>query len=310
MTRLIKLCTALLIAQILWSSAAVAQAYDPLVLNVTVTTKKGAVIRGLTIDNFAVSVEKTPQEILSLSDAEVPVSIGILIDTSGSQDTGKSSAALRIQQQFKHGLEGFFQKSNPANEYFAVAFNTKAELFQDWTSDYQSILQKLDSLKFGKQTAMFDALQLAIEKMKTGRNSKQVLILVSDGGDNQSEASYKRVRDSLKSSDAVLYCVGLTNAFRLGDVQTIVSLEGQGVLDELTFLSGGRALFLNNSQGSQAFNEVFELIALELRSQYRIVIARPPDYAGKTSRKLKITASRSVALGRSERLLARTRQVY
>lgn len=310
MTRLIKLCLTLLIAQISWSSAAVAQAYDPLVLNVTVTTKKGAVIRGLTVDNFAVSVEKTAQQILSLSDTEVPASIGILLDTSGSQGTGKSSAALRIQQQFKQGLEGFFKKSNPANEYFAMAFNTRAELVQDWTSDYQNILQKLDSLTFTKETAMYDALQLAIEKMKTARNAKTVMILISDGSDNASKASFKQVRDLFRSSDIVLYSVGLKNVFHLGDITTAQSLEGQGVLDELTSMSGGRVLFMKNLQGEKAFNEVFDLIALELRNQYRVVIARPVSYAGKKSRKLKVTARRIDTAGRPEELFARTRQEY
>ncbi|HEY0763839.1 MAG TPA: VWA domain-containing protein [Pyrinomonadaceae bacterium] len=293
-----------------FSSAAVAQASEPLVLNVTVTTKDGAVIRGLTLDNFAVSVEKTPQQILSLSEREVPASVGILIDTSGSQDTGRSKNALDIQKQFRQGLEGFFNKSNPANDYFAVAFNSKAEVFQDWTSDYQSILKKLDSLKFGKPTSMYDALDLALEKMKTSRNSKQVLILISDGSDNQSKKTFKQVRDKLKSSDVALYCVALTNAFRLGDVESVPNLEGQSVLDQLTFMSGGRALFMNNSQGPKAFSEVFELIALELRSQYQIVIARPASLAGKESRKLKITASRAGTTGRTEQLLARTRQSY
>lgn len=310
MLRLMKLVLALLLAQVLFSSAAVAQAYDPLTLNVTVTTKSGVVIPGLTIDNFSVSVEKTPQKILSLTDREVPISIGILIDTSGSQDPGGSKPAREIQKQFLQGREGFFKKSNPANEYFAVAFNTKADLFQDWTSDYESILQQCDKLKFGKPTSMYDALSLAIEKMKTSRNAKQVLILISDGSDNESKASFKQVRDQLRSSDVVLYSVGLSNVFRFGDFVTATNLEGKGVLDELTYMSGGRVLFMNNSQGPRAFNEVFELIALELRTQYRIVIARPVDYAAKKSRKLQITASRTNATGRTEQLMARTRQVY
>lgn len=308
--RLIKFLLTLLAVQVLFSSAVVAQTYDPLVLNVTVTNKKGVIIRGLTLDNFSISVEKTPQKILSLSEQEVPASIGILIDTSGSQYPGKSKNGLEIQRQFIQGLEGFFKTSNPANEYFAVAFNSKAEIVKDWTTDHQSFMETVGSLTFGKQTAVFDALRLAIDKMKTSRNSKQVLILISDGSDNMSKTTFKEVRDLLRSSDVTLYAVALRNVVGIGDVANILNLESEGVLNELTSVTGGRALFMNNSQGSKAFNEVFELIALELRSQYRLVIARPADYAGKGWRKLKITASRADATGSSEEFTARTRQGY
>lgn len=306
----IKLLVSLLLAQALLSSVAVAQKKDSLVLNVTVTTKKGTVIPGLTQENFSISVDKQLQKILSVSGSEVPASIGIVIDTSGSQGTGGTKAALQVQQQFKQGLEGFFKKSNPDNEYFALAFNSKTQLVQDWTTDYQSILGKLDSLTFSKQTSMYDALRQAIEKMPTGRLSKQVLILISDGADNWSKASFKEVRDLLKSSDVTLYCVALNNVFGRGDITSVPNLEGEGVLTELTYLSGGRVLFMNNSQGAEAFNEVFDLIALELRNQYQVVIEPSSSVAGKNWRQLKVTASRGGASGRAEELVARTRQMY
>ena len=277
---------------------------DPIVLNVTVTTKKGTVIRDLTLENFSITVDKQPQKILSLTNREVPVSIGILIDTSGSQRGGREP---EIQQPFKQGLEGFFRKSNPENEYFALAFNSKIALVQDWTSDYQSILEKFDSLTFGKQTSMYDALRSGIEKMNESRNSKHVLILISDGADNNSKASFKETRELLKGSDVVLYSVGLNYMTGIADVVVPFNEEGGDVLSELTSLSGGRVLFMNNTQGPKAFNEVFELIALELRSQYQLAIA-PEQSSGKSKwRKLKVTASRS---GDSEELIARTRQGY
>src|SRR5262245_24389374 len=121
-----------------FSSAANATDEDPLVLNVTVTTKKGTVIRDLTLEDFSITVDNQSQKILSLTNRELPASIGILIDTSGSQSIGESKEALEVRQQFKQGVEGFFKKSNPDNQYFALAFNSKPELVQDWTSDYQS----------------------------------------------------------------------------------------------------------------------------------------------------------------------------
>ena len=295
-----------------FSSAAVPQGNDPLILNLTVTTKKGTLIRGLTIENFSITADKQPLKILSLNEHEVPASIGILIDTSGSQYTGGLGAAVEVRQQFKQGLERFFKLNNPANEYFVLTFNTKTELLHDWTSDYQSILAKVDSVTFGKQTSLYDAMRFSIEKMNASRNSKHVLVLISDGADNQSKVSFKEVRDLLKTSDVVLYCVGLLNVSAIDNVNPVNAapyIEAEGILDELTSLSGGRVFFMNNSQGAKAFNEVFELIALELRSQYQIAIA-PEASGGKTKwHKLKVVASRGGA-GRTEELVSRTRQGY
>ena len=294
-----------------FSSAAVPQSNEPLILNLTVTTKKGTITRGLTLENFSITVDKQPLKILSLSDHEAPASIGILIDTSGSQYTGGLGAAAEIKQQFKQGLERFFKLNNPGNEYFALTFHTKTELLHDWTSDYQSILAKVDSLTFGKQTSLYDALRFSIEKMETSRNSKHVLVLISDGADNQSKASFKEVRDMLKASDVILYCVGLVNVAAIDGVgiSSAPYIEAEGIMSELTSLSGGRVLFMNNSQGAKAFNEVFELIALELRSQYQIAVA-PEVSSGSTKwRKLKVIASRATT-GQKEELIARTRQGY
>lgn len=111
-----------------FSSAAVPQSNDPLILNLTVTNKKGTIIRGLTLENFSITVDKQPLKILSLNELEVPSSIGILIDSSGSQHTGGLGAGVEIKQQFRQGLERFFKLNNPANEYFALTFHTKTEL--------------------------------------------------------------------------------------------------------------------------------------------------------------------------------------
>lgn len=287
------------------SSVSTVQAQNPdsIVLNVTVTTKTGVLTRGLTMENFSVTVDKQPLKILSLSDREVPASIGILIDDSGSQYTGDSDTAVKIRAQFREGFERFFKLANPSNEYFVVSFNSKVQLLQDWTSDPQAVVDKLASLKFKRMTAMYDAIQLAVEKVKTGRNSKHVLILISDGVDTNSRLEFKETRDLLKASDVLLYSVGINNI--LVDASVAPYLDGPKILNELSANSGGRGLFMTNASGPRAFQEVFELIALELRNHYQLVIA--PDHSGSKTkwRRLRITASRD-----SEQLLARTRQWY
>ena len=185
-----------------------AQSPDSLVLNVTVTNEKGMLSRGLSLESFAVTVDKQPQKILSLSDQEVPASIGILIDDSGSQYVAPSDG-LSLPSKLRPALARFLKLSNPANEYFVVTFNSKVQLVQDWTTNPQAVIDTLDSLKFKNLTALYDAMTLALDKVKTGRNSKRVLVLITDGSDtNSTRSGFKDVRDKLKASDVVLYCVG------------------------------------------------------------------------------------------------------
>lgn len=283
-----------------------AQSPDSLVLNVSVTNEKGVLSRGLSLDSFSVTVDKQPQKILSLSDQEVPASIGILIDDSGSQYVAPSDG-LSLPGKIRPALERFLRISNPANEYFVVTFNSKVQLVQDWTSDPQAVVDTLDTLKFKKDTAMFDAMMLALDKVKTGRNSKHVLLLISDGGDNNSKTKFKEIRDKLKASDVMLFCVGVNVNFELAGAINyhLRPNEDAEKLGELSVATGGRAFFTANVSEPMASNRVFELIALELRSHYQLVIA--PDHQGEKARFRKITIE---AKQGTDRLVARTRLWY
>jgi Ca-activated chloride channel homolog len=279
-----------------------AQSPDSLVLNVTVTNDKGVLSRGLSLDSFSITVDKQPQKILSLSDQDVPTSIGILIDDSGSQYVAPPDG-MSLPSKLRPALERFLRVSNPANEYFVVTFNSKVQLVQDWTSDPQAILNTLDTLKFKKDTAMFDAMTLALDKVKTGRNSKHVLLLIGDGGDNASKKMFKEVRDNLKASDVVLYCVGVDVYFYTtgNDFWS----EDAEKLGELSVATGGRAFFTRNVSEPMASNKLFELIALELRAHYQLVIAPEHSDPKAKFRKIKIEAKQG-----TERLVARTRLWY
>ena len=255
-----------------------AQNPDSLVLNVTVTNEKGVLSRGLSLESFSIAVDNQPQKILSLSDQDVPASIGILIDDSGSQYVAKPDGQS-LSDQLKPALERFFKVGNPANEYFVVMFNNKVRVEQDWTSDPQAVLKTLNSLTFKKYTSVWDAMTLALDKVKTGRNSKHVLLLIGDGDDNSSKTGFKEVRDKLKASDVALYSMGVNLRENTPGNQNYWNPEeGINKLQELSGASGGRAFFTKNQSGPEALNEVFELIALELRAHYQLVIA--PDYQG------------------------------
>jgi len=280
-----------------------AQSPDSLVLNVTVTNEKGGLSHGLSPENFLITVDKQPQKILTLSDQDVPASIGILIDDSGSQYVAPPDGPS-LRDLLKPALERFFKGSNPGNEYFVVLFNNKVRVAQDWTTDPQAVLATLDSLTYKKYTSVYDAMTLALDKVKTGRNAKHILLVISDGDDNSSKKGFKEVRDKLKASDVSLYSTGVNlREFMPGNFSN--PEEGVKRLEELSAASGGRAFFTRNQSVPGDLNQVFDLIALELRAHYQLVIAPEPQDPKAKWRKIKIEAKQG-----TERLTARTRLWY
>ena len=211
----------------------------PLVLNVTVSDKQGFPISGLGAENFSVSVDDQPQKILSLSAQDSPASIGFLIDVSGSQPFEDTKTAVVPRDPCRQGIARFLDLSHRENEYFLMTFNSEVQLQQDWTSDPRAILQKVDSLTFEKRTSLFDAIKMGIEKVTTGRNSKRVLVLITNGLDTHSRNSFVEVRDVLRASDVEVYAVGIFNA-HTGDL--FRPAEAQAVLDELSDGSGGEVI--------------------------------------------------------------------
>jgi VWFA-related protein len=169
-----------------------AQTNASIVLNVTVVTKEGKFIGELSRDDFAVTVDKVPQNILSLNDREVPASVGILIDDSGSFYDGKKESAT-LKQHLKEGLERFLKLSHASNEYFVMTFASTPVIVQDWTTERSSVTSSVDAVKFKGQTSLYDAITNALPKVMTGRNAKHVLLVFTDGADNRSKKGFKEV---------------------------------------------------------------------------------------------------------------------
>lgn len=275
---------------------------DPVVLYVSVATEKGDAILDLTRDDFAVNIEKRPQTVLSVG-GETPASIGILIDTSGSIHRYDKKLMVSFKQHLKDGLERFVQLGHPGNEYFVMTFNKETALLQDWTSEHPSITNKLDALEFKGLTRLYDAIPKAIEKVGQGRYARHVLVIISDGHDSDSKNEQKHAREALKRSDVVVYAVGVISDFRYA------AEESERVLGEFSKNSGGRPLFSLHFAKAPAFTEALEIFALELRSQYQLVIAA--EAANKEKwHKLNVTVARNDPSGRPQKLIVRTRQGY
>ncbi len=283
-----------------------AQTNNQIVMNVSVLTENRTPVGGLGRDNFSVDVDKVPQNIVMFSDREVPVSVGILIDTSGSFDHGKQHVSV-LKQNLKEGLERFLKLGHPANEYFVMSFNKNSTLVQDWTSDSSSVTNIVDSLQFKSQTSLYDAIITAIPKVNTGRNAKQVLIVFTDGMDNNSKNSFKRTREALKRSDVLLYAVGFFND---KTEMRMVFQEAAGILDELAGCSAGEVVFAKNAS-REAFYELFEHVALELRGQYQLSISLPETSGKEKWHKIKVRVARTdPSSRRPEKLYIRAKEGY
>ena len=280
---------------------------EPVLFNVTVTDKAGAAISGLSEENFSLSVDKLPHTSLSFSDRELPASVGILIDNSGSMYTDKKPA-VQVRENLKGGLAHLCKLGNPANEYFVMAFSKKPSLLQDWTSDPDTLAASLDTLNFKGITAMHDTLSQAIPKVTAGRHSKHVLIVIGDGQDNASDASFKKIKESLKRTDVLLYGVAVVdsvtvNAWGLGQ-------DGPSVLFDFAGISGGRVWFVKEPLNPAVFSAALELVANELRTQYQLALL-PEATSGKEKwHKVSLKISPKDPSAQASVLIVRTRQGF
>jgi len=267
---------------------------DLINLTVTVTDQYGRYVSGLEKKAFSIFDGKEQQEITHFSDDDAPVSVGVIFDVSGSMSGDKIRRA-------REALSRFIDTSHDSDEYFLIAFNSRAQLVLDKTRDGKAVLDKLTYVETRSNTALYDATYLGVEKVQRGAHQKRALLVISDGQDNDSRYTFSEVRRLLKESDVVLYSIGILGG---SDPGSSLGLEGQAILDELSSVSGGKAFFPNSAP---EMDEIFEKIALELRHQYSIGY-RPNNFTndGKWHKiKVKVSPPRGLP-----KLFVRSREGY
>lgn len=267
---------------------------DLITFTVTVTDIYGRFVSGLSKNAFSITDEKDPQEITFFSDEDSPVSVGILFDVSGSMGGDKVRRA-------RDALAHFVQTSHDRDEYFLIGFNSRAQLLMDRTRDGQAVLDKLTFVQTKNNTALYDACYLGVERVQRGTHPKRALLLISDGQDNNSRYTFNELRRVLKESDVVLYAIGILGG---SDAGSSLGMEGQGIMDDLAGVSGGKAFY---PRSAAEMDDIFEQIALELRHQYSIGY-RPPNFVsnGKWHRiKVKVAPPRGLP-----RLFVRSKEGY
>jgi len=225
-------------------------------LIITVTDSYGRFVTGLAKEHFDVFDERVKHQIAHFSDADAPVSLGIVYDVSGSMKE-------RISRSMS-ALKRFIETSHDDDDFFLMAFNDRATLVQDFTTSSDQILSRLMFVNPKGSTALYDAAYLAVEKIQQGRQSKKALLVISDGQDNNSRYTYKELRNRVKESDVIIYAIGVTDP-----ATDSLAGFGRSVLEEMARMTGGRAFFPNACNEVELI-EICTRIALELRHQYSI----------------------------------------
>ena len=256
---------------------------DLVTLTLTVTDIYGRYVSGLTKDAFTVFDDGNEQEITFFSDSDAPVSIGILFDVSGSMSGDKIGKARKA-------LERFINTSHPNDEYFLIAFNSRAQLLLDRTRDGEAVLRKLTWVEPRKNTALYDAVSFALDEFKKGKFRKKVLIVVTDGEDNESRLSFRKMIERAEEEEVIIYTVGMSESdMRFGK-------NMQGELEKLAEVTGGKAHFPQNTDDCR---RVMDEIALEVSRQYSLGYYPVNDiYDGKWRNiRLQVKAEKSPVAG-------------
>ena len=227
-------------------------------LNCTVLDNKGQLVDGLGKSDFKVFEDKVPQTIVSLQHRDTPVSIGLLVDSSGSMKEKRDAvnkAALDL-----------VKASNPDDETFVVDFSDQAYLDQDFTANLDVLRKSLEQFKGSGGTAIYDTVATAADKMQTtAKRPRKVLILVTDGEDNASTISLETaIRDVQGLQGPIIYSIGLLFG---GDAGIGEGRRAKHALQELSDQTGGIAFF------PKSLNEVDAVaaeVAQDIRNQYAV----------------------------------------
>jgi Ca-activated chloride channel homolog len=249
---------------------------DLALVNVTVTDPYNRLVTGLDPDNFRVFEDNIEQEVVTFSAEDVPISIGVIFDLSGSM-------ANKIGKAREAAIQ-FFKTANPQDEFFLVSFNERAELTSAFTNSVEDLQSRMMLTGPKGRTALLDAIYLGLSQMRGARNGKRALLILSDGGDNHSRYNESDIKRLVKEADTQLYAIGIFDPLGYRN-RTPEELNGPSLLSEVTEMTGGRVFAVENLND---LPDIASKIGMELRNQY-VLGYRPSNKAHDARwRKIKI----------------------
>ena len=245
-------------------------------VNLTVTDPLDRLVTGLEKGHFRVFEDNVEQEVLTLSSEDVPVSIGLVFDMSGSMSDKVEKAREAAVQ--------FMRTANPLDQFFLVSFNDRAELTSGFTSSVDELQNRMMFTASRGRTALLDAIYLGLSQMRGAHNGKRALLIISDGGDNHSRYNESDVKNYLKEADCQLYAIGIFDPIGIRS-RTPEELEGPSLLSEMTEMTGGRVFPVGNLG---ELPDIAAKIGMELRNQYVIGYKSSNAHHNGAWRKIKV----------------------
>jgi len=266
---------------------------DLVVLHATVRTHRGILVSGLNREDFQVFEDGVPQEIKIFSREDIPVTVGLVVDNSGSM---KSKRAKVVAAAL-----AFVRSSHPEDQMFVVNFNENVTFGlpadTPFTDNEDQLRVALSGVKADGMTALYDATAAALAHLTKGELDKKVLIVVSDGADNASQHTFAQIMAMAGQSDAIIYTLGL---FETDDPD-----RNPGVLRRLARTTGGEAFF---PRSIDRVVPISEQIARDIRNQYTIAYVPTNRTQDGTYRAIRVRVKAGTP--DRERLSVRTRAGY
>jgi Ca-activated chloride channel family protein len=247
-------------------------------LNVTVLDNKGQIVQDLKKDDFKILEDGIQQNLLSFQHADIPVSIGLVIDNSGSMYKKRPSVN-------KSSLD-LILASNPKDEAFVVNFADDAYIDQDLTSDPNKLRDGLGHIESRGGTALYDAVVASADKLAAdAHRPKQVIVIITDGEDNASTLNLEQaIRRVQQLSGPVIYSIGLLfgDEMSRGEVR-----HARRALEMLSGETGGIAFF---PKSLDQIDEIAAEVARDIRSQYTLAYHSTKPTSDPGFRKITVTA--------------------
>lgn len=256
---------------------------DQVVLYATVYDKDGQLVTGLGRDDFRVYEERVEQQIDYFSVGDVPSTIGLVMDVSGSMK-GK-------MDMVNQAAEIFLSLNNPSNELFLMAFNSDVSLEEPMTRDVEDVRDGLYNLVVSGGTALYDAVYLAVEQARKGSEPRKTVIVFTDGEDKDSYYTHEELLEKVQEEDVQIYLV----AFLDEDLEDdggffgVFKSEREKVTQDLKAIAdgtGGKAFFPAEAKD---LSEVFKTIAFELKNQYLLAYISSNPNREKRWRPVRVT---------------------
>lgn len=230
---------------------------DLVIIPLSVTDRTGRTVLALTGDDFKVTEGSVPQKILSVSRWDGPVSMGLIIDVSGSMEKGIRSAREAVRILFADKVAG--------DEAFLITVDDVPRLELDFTDDTDEIPNKLLFVSPQGSTALFDAIYLGLHRMKSARTPHRVLVVMTDCGDNHSRYSSSEVLSTARESD-----VQINTLEPAGGASGREQARGRWKLKQLAQETGGQFLTADRTrQLPQQMAKLSELIRNQFLIAYR-----------------------------------------